>query len=475
MKILVVGGGGREHAIARQLLQSPEVKQIFCIPGNGGTASLDRCQNFAMSATDFEGIARLANVQGVGLVIVGPEQPLADGITNYLRRQQLVVFGPTQAGAQLEASKSWAKTLMGAADVPTARAATFTAVQPARAYIEKQGAPIVVKADGLASGKGAVVAPTEEAALAAVEALWDQGHEKLVIEEYLEGDEISVFAIADGKTARLLLPAQDHKRIGEGDTGENTGGMGAYAPAPRATPELLARVEREVIEPTVAALAARKIDYRGVIYAGLMVTPAGEPKVLEFNCRFGDPEAQAILPLLATPLHQVLRACARQELDKLPPLEWHPGFAACVVAAAPGYPGDFPKGMPIAGLAAAETEHSLVFQAGTRLRSQQLTTSGGRVLAVTGLGETLPVAVERAYQAIERIEFEGIYYRRDIAWRALPAPPEAAPEPAPSEVAAEVPDEGTETTAASEQPAATEAGEVGNAGEASEPESESES
>ncbi len=429
MKVLIVGSGGREHAIAHQLLQSPEVKQIFCIPGNGGTATLPRCRNFAMSMTDFEGIARLAGVQGVALVVIGPEQPLAEGITDYLRQQQLTVFGPTQAGAQLEASKSWAKDLLLEAGVPTAQAATFTDSEAARAYIAQQGAPIVVKADGLASGKGAIVAPTLEAALAAVENLWTQGHRKLVIEEYLEGEELSVFALTDGKTARLLVPAQDHKRIGEGDIGDNTGGMGAYAPAPLGTPALLAQVEQTVIQPTVQALAKRGLDYRGVLYAGLMVTPDSEIKVLEFNCRFGDPEAQVVLPLLATPLHRVLLACARQELEQLPPLEWHPGFAVCVVAASEGYPGEFAKGRVIRGLEAAATAESLVFQAGTRRQGQELFTSGGRVLAVTGLGETLPAAVERAYRGMQAIEFEGMYYRRDIAWRALPAQGSATPRP----------------------------------------------
>ncbi|NJK99963.1 MAG: phosphoribosylamine--glycine ligase [Spirulinaceae cyanobacterium RM2_2_10] len=419
MKVLVVGSGGREHAIARHLLQSPEVTQVFCIPGNGGTATLPRCRNFAMSVDDFEGIGCLASVQGVSLVVIGPEQPLAAGITDYLRQQNLTVFGPTQAGAQLEASKSWAKTLMLAADIPTAKSATFTTVAAARAYIAAQGAPIVVKADGLAAGKGAIVAPTLETAIAAAETLWEQGHKTLVVEEYLEGEELSVFALTDGKSTRLLLPAQDHKRIGEGDIGDNTGGMGAYAPAPLGTPALLARVEQEIIQPTVQALAGRRIDYRGVIYAGLMVTPSGDPKVLEFNCRFGDPEAQAVLPLLETPLHTVLLACACQTLDQLPPLTWQPGFAACVVAASPGYPGDYPKGAPITGLAEAETDTSFVYQAGTQLKQQQLLTSGGRVLGVTGLGDTLTVAVERAYDAIQKIDFTGIYYRRDIAWRAL--------------------------------------------------------
>ena len=289
MKVLVVGNGGREHALAWKLAESPKINGVICIPGNGGTASLDKCQNMPMRIDDFEGIARFAGVQGVSLVVIGPEAPLATGLADYLLAQNIPVFGPTKAGAQIESSKSWAKELMKDAGISTAKGETFTNADKAKAYIQKQGAPIVVKADGLASGKGVIVAQTLQEARMAVDALWDKGFRKLVIEEFLSGEEVSIFAIADGITFRTLLSAQDHKRIGEGDTGLNTGGMGAYAPAPIVTPELMARIEEEVFRPIVSALKRQDIDYRGVLYAGLMISPTGEPKVLEFNCRFGYP------------------------------------------------------------------------------------------------------------------------------------------------------------------------------------------
>ncbi|MGB0564815.1 MAG: phosphoribosylamine--glycine ligase, partial [Spirulinaceae cyanobacterium] len=300
MRVMVVGGGGREHAIAWSLAQSDSVQQVLCIPGNGGTATTPKCKNIAMATSDFDGIARFAGVQGVSLVVIGPEEPLAKGLADQLRQQNLPVFGPTQAGAQIEASKSWAKDLMQTAKIPTAAAKTFTTAADAKAYIQRQGAPIVVKADGLAAGKGVVVAETVGAALDAVDTLTTQGFKKLVIEELLCGEEVSVFALTDGTEFRTLLPAQDHKRIGEGDTGKNTGGMGVYAPAPLVTPKLMSRIEREIIAPTLTALRSKGIEYCGVLYAGLMITPAGEPKVVEFNCRFGDPETQVILPLLET-------------------------------------------------------------------------------------------------------------------------------------------------------------------------------
>ncbi|MCA1993887.1 MAG: phosphoribosylamine--glycine ligase, partial [Coleofasciculus sp. S288] len=320
MKVLVVGNGGREDALTWKLLQSQRIKQVICIPGNGGTATRSRCQNLSLRVDDFEGIARFALVQNVSLVVVGPELPLALGITDYLQSQDqnIMVFGPTKEGAQIEASKSWAKTLMQSAGIPTPRFATFTDIEAAIAYVSEQGAPIVVKADSLAAGKGVVVASTVEEAQAAVESLFKQGFSTVVIEECLTGQEVSVLALSDGVSVRSLLPAQDHKRIGEGDTGENTGGMGAYAPAPIATPALMERIEQEILQPTVDALRQRGIDYRGVLYAGLMITPEGDPMVLEFNCRFGDPETQAILPLLETPLEDLLLACTQQRLAQFP-------------------------------------------------------------------------------------------------------------------------------------------------------------
>jgi phosphoribosylamine--glycine ligase len=421
VKVLVVGNGGREHALVWKLLQSPRIRQVICIPGNGGTAQTECCQNISLRVDDFEGMARFTVVQNISLVLVGPEVPLALGITDYLQQENpnLMVFGPTKEGAQIEASKYWAKSLMQSAGIPTPRFEVFTNAASATDYIMSQGAPIVVKADSLAAGKGVIVASTVEEAITGVEFLFKQGYSTVVIEECLTGQEVSVLALTDGLTVRALLPAQDHKRIGEGDTGENTGGMGAYAPAPIATPALMERIEQEILQPTVDALRQQGIDYRGVLYAGLMITPAGDPIVLEFNCRFGDPETQAILPLLETPLDELLLACTQQRLAQLPPIAWKPGAAACVVAAASGYPGAYSKGQPITGIMQAEEMGATVFQAGTQFKQQQLLTDGGRVLGVTATGVTLTQAITSAYAAMDCIQFEGIYYRKDIGHRAI--------------------------------------------------------
>ena len=417
MKVLVVGNGGREHALAGKLLQSQRIRQVICIPGNGGTATMSRCQNLSLRVDDFEGMARFALVHNVSLVVVGPELPLSLGITDYLRREGLMVFGPTKEGAQIEASKYWAKSLMQSAGIPTPRFEVFTEVEAAIAYIQAQVAPIVVKADGLAAGKGVTVASTLEEAQAAVESLFNNGFSTVVIEECVTGQEVSILALTDGVSVRPLLPAQDHKRIGEGDTGENTGGMGAYAPAPIVTPALMERIEREILQPTVNALRQRGIDYRGILYAGLMITPQGDPMVLEFNCRFGDPETQAILPLLETPLEELLLACTQQRLEQLPALAWKPEVAVSVVAAAEGYPGTFQKGHPITGIEQAQALGATVFCAGTHLKKQQLVTDGGRVLNVTATGETFETAIAKAYAAMDCIQFEGMYYRKDIGHR----------------------------------------------------------
>ncbi|MCY7275204.1 MAG: phosphoribosylamine--glycine ligase [Phormidesmis sp. CAN_BIN44] len=421
MRVLIVGNGGREHALAWKLLQSPQVQQVVCVPGNGGTAVLDRCSNLALSLDDFEGIARFALVNNISLVVVGPEVPLSQGITDSLTEQTLAVFGPTREGAQIESSKAWAKALMQEAGIPTAQAEIFTGAEAAKAYVRHQGAPIVIKADGLAAGKGVTVAPTVEAAEAAIDdcfkGQFGSAGYRVVIEECLIGQEVSILAVTDGLTIRPLLPAQDHKRIGEGDTGENTGGMGAYAPAAIVTPALMARIQTEILEPTIATLRDRTIDYRGVLYAGLMITPEGDPKVIEFNCRFGDPEAQAILPLLETPLEKLLFACAQQKLEQFPPLEWKSGAAACVVIASEGYPGSFKKGLPITGIEQAEMTGAVVFHAGTQRKHQTLVSDGGRVLGVTAVGENFEQAIAQAYKAIESIQFEGMYYRRDIGYR----------------------------------------------------------
>ncbi|MUL35665.1 phosphoribosylamine--glycine ligase [Gloeocapsopsis dulcis] len=419
MKVLVVGSGGREHAIAWKLLRSPQVEQVFCSPGNGGTAMLERCQNLPLSVEDFDGIGEFTRSHDIDLVVVGPEVPLALGITDYLQQQGTKVFGPTRAGAQIEASKAWAKALMQEAQIPTAKAAVFHQAAAAKDYVKSQGAPIVVKANGLAAGKGVTVAETIDQAHSAIEAIFQGQFGKagfVVIEECLTGQEASVLALTDGLTIRPLLPAQDHKRIGEGDTGENTGGMGVYAPAPIVTPELMAEVEAKVLQSAIATLKKKGIDYRGVLYAGLMISPNGDFKVLEFNCRFGDPETQAILPLLETPLEDLLLACVEQRLAQMPPLAWKSGAAACVVVAAGGYPGTYEKGKVITGIDSAEATGANVFHAGTKLISD-LVTDGGRVLGVTGTGENFEQAIALAYQAVNCIKFEKMYYRRDIGYR----------------------------------------------------------
>ena len=421
MKALVLGSGGREHALAWKLLTSPHIEEVMCVPGNGGTATLPGCRNLGLSINDFEGIARVALVNNLSLVVVGPEQPLADGITDYLQQQGLKVFGPSQAGAQIEASKAWAKDMMIEAGIPTAASAVFTEMAPAIAYLDEHSLPIVIKADGLAAGKGVTVAQTRDEAIAAIQAVFDgkfgAAGDRLVIEAYLTGQEASVLAVTDGETIIPLMPAQDHKQIGEGDTGPNTGGMGAYAPTPVVTPEILDTIQAQILEPAIAILKQRGIDYRGVLYAGLMISPTGEPFVIEFNCRFGDPETQVVLPLLETPLDEVLLACAEQRLGDLPPLQWKPASAACVVAAAGGYPEQYDKGMVLTGLAAAEEKGAVVFHAGTQLSQGQVKASGGRVLNVTALGETFDEALKTAYSAIAEIQFESMYYRRDIGFR----------------------------------------------------------
>jgi phosphoribosylamine---glycine ligase len=419
MKVLVVGNGGREHALAWTLLRSTNVEQVICTPGNGGTATMNNCLNLAIAVDDFASIAQAVAEHQISLVVVGPEVPLSLGIVDYLRERQIAVFGPTQSGARIESSKSWAKEIMTQANVPTAKSQTFTDAEAAKGYIQSIGSPIVVKADGLAAGKGVIVATTKDEAIAAVEELL-QNSGKLIVEEFLTGSEVSVLAITDGLTIRPLSPAQDHKRIGEGDTGKNTGGMGAYSPVPLVTQELSLRIEQEILQPTLAALQQQGIDYRGVLYAGLMITPAGEPKVIEFNCRFGDPETQVVLPLLDTPLDEILLACVEQRLEQLPSLKWKSGSAVCVVAAAGGYPDAYQKGKAIAGIPQAEQQGAIVFQAGTRLEQSEIVTDGGRVLGITAVGDTFTEAVAIAYAALESIEFDAMYYRRDIGHRYRP-------------------------------------------------------
>jgi phosphoribosylamine---glycine ligase len=421
VRIIVVGNGGREHALAWKFIQSATVDRVYCIPGNGGTATLPRCENVSLSAEDFAGIGQFATDHQINIVVVGPEVPLALGITDALNAQGITVFGPTKAGAQIEASKTWAKALMAAARVPTAKAQTFTEAVSAITYIKAEGAPIVIKADGLAAGKGVTVAMTEAEAIAAIEEAFQgkfgEAGNCVLIEEYLTGQEVSVLALTDGITIRALVPAQDHKRIGEGDTGPNTGGMGVYAPLPLITPALMSQIQLDVLEPVMQELRSRQIDYRGVLYAGLMITPEGKPQVIEFNCRFGDPETQAILPLLDTPLETLVMACAQQKLKEVGPIAWKPGVSACVVMAAGGYPDAYEKGYPITGLEAAEQLGAVVFHAGTTFRDGQVLTDGGRVLAVNALGQNFDQAFANAYEAIAQIQFQDCYYRHDIGYR----------------------------------------------------------
>ncbi|NJK73124.1 MAG: phosphoribosylamine--glycine ligase [Richelia sp. CSU_2_1] len=423
MKVLVVGNGGREHAIAKKLLESARIERVFCVPGNGGTATMKGCQNLPLNIDDFQGMERFATVNNISLVVVGPELPLALGIVDYFQQRRFTVFGPTQVGAQIESSKSWAKQLMLEAGIPTPKAALFSDAERAKAYVAEQGTPIVIKADGLASGKGVTVATNLKMARSAIDTIFrgefGTDNIQVLVEEYLTGQEVSILALTDGITVEPLLPAQDHKAIGEGDTGANTGGMGAYAPTPIVTPELMDRIQEEILDRTIAALRKRNIDYRGVLYAGLMITPEGEPKVLEFNCRFGDPETQAILSLLETPLEDLIEACCKQRLGEFSHIRWQPGAAVCVVLASGGYPGNYRKGKLISGIEEAEAKGAQVFHAGTQLKNQQLVTEGGRVLGVTATGDTLEQAISQAYAAVDRIQFDGLYCRRDIGRRAL--------------------------------------------------------
>jgi phosphoribosylamine--glycine ligase len=418
---MVVGGGGREHALAWKLAQSPQVTKVFCVPGNGGTATLPKAVNMPMLPVDVPGIIRFALVQGVGLVVIGPEMPLALGMADEMRAQGLRVLGPGQAGARLEASKVWAKEFMQAEGIPTAPAQVFCELAPAQAYIEQHPLPVVVKVDGLAGGKGVTVAQTHAEAIqavrAALEGKFGQAGRQVLIEEFLPGEEVSLLALTDGETLYPLLPAQDYKRLGVGDTGVNTGGMGACAPVPWMTKELMARVEREIFAPLLAGLKRHGIDYRGVIYAGLMVTPAGDPFVLEFNCRFGDPETQTILPLLESSLLDLSLACAEGRLREVAPPVWKPGWAVTVVIAAGGYPQEWAKGYPVQGLDLAEATGALVFHGGTRRERNQVFTDGGRVLNITGCGATLEAALEQSYAGVKQVSFTNCYYREDIGWR----------------------------------------------------------
>ncbi len=420
MNVLVVGSGGREHALCWALARSPLLDKLYSAPGNGGIAQIATC--VAVEPMDFEGLFDFCRDAAIGFVVVGPEAPLVAGLVDRLEAAGIAAFGPSAAAAQLEGSKSFMKALCRKYDIPTAAADRFTAFDEARAYIERHGAPIVVKADGLAAGKGVVVAETLAQAVEAAQTMlagrFGEAGATLVIEECLIGEEASYFALVDGRTALALATAQDHKRVGDGDTGPNTGGMGAYSPAPVLNTALQARVEREIVEPLVAGMAAEGAPYIGVLYAGLMMTDSG-PKLLEINVRFGDPECQVLIPRLASDLLPALMAARDGRLDRIA-LEWRGEAALCVVLAAKGYPGSYGKGSAIDGLkAAGALEDVTVFHAGTTVKDHTIRASGGRVLGVTALGSTIAEAQARAYRAVDTIDWPDGFCRRDIGWRAV--------------------------------------------------------
>lgn len=421
MNVLIIGGGGREHALAWKLVNDSRRPHVYCAPGNAGTAEL--ATNLKISAEDIPALLRWAREHRPDLTVVGPEAPLCAGVVDLLEKEGLKVFGPSKAAAQLEGSKVFAKDVMVAAGVPTAKASFFTHADQALNFVRDIGAPLVIKAEGLAAGKGVTVCATvEEAERAVRESLVDgafgDAGRRILVEEFLEGEEASILALIDGKRVVMLASAQDHKRAFNQDQGPNTGGMGAYSPAPVVTPEMFPDIERMVFGPTLAELERRGICYKGVLYAGLMMTKRG-PKVLEFNCRFGDPETQVILPRLAGDLIPALEACADGTL-RPEMVSWRPEACVCVVMAAGGYPGTYRKGDEIRGLKeAAAVKQAVVFHAGTTLRDGRVLTSGGRVLGVTALGNGLKEAVDRAYEAVTEIDFDGAIYRTDIAAKAF--------------------------------------------------------
>ena len=417
MNILVIGSGGREHALYWKLSESPQTEQIYAIPGNPGMGA-----SAEIALDDHAAILRFVKEHEIGLVVVGPEVPLMNGLVDELEAAGIRAFGPRANAAEIEGSKSFAKDLMKKYGIPTARYEVFTAAEPARAYIRQEGAPIVVKADGLAAGKGVIVAMTEQEALDAVDAIMEDhsfgdAGARVVIEEFMEGEEASLLAFTDGTMIRPMISAQDHKRAYDGDRGPNTGGMGTYAPAPVMTPEMTERAVEEILKPTIAAMAKEGRVYRGCLYLGLMVTADG-PKVVEFNARFGDPETQVVLPLLDSDLVAIMCACADGTLADVP-IRWKDGAAVCVVLASGGYPGHYEKGQEIHGLADAEAMGALVFHAGTAMKDGKLVTNGGRVLGVVGRGADISSAVDAAYAAATKISFKDAYYRKDIAHRAL--------------------------------------------------------
>ncbi|MFB0963304.1 MAG: phosphoribosylamine--glycine ligase [Pseudomonas sp.] len=423
MNILIIGNGGREHALAWKVAQDPRVEKIFIAPGNAGTAAESKCENVAIDVLAIDQLADFAEHNNVALTIVGPEAPLVAGVVDTFRLRNLDIYGPTAAAAQLEGSKAFTKDFLARHNIPTGRYANFTEVEPALAYLREQGAPIVIKADGLAAGKGVIVAMTLAEAEAAVidmlagNAFGDAGS-RVVIEEFLEGEEASFIVMVDGENVLPMATSQDHKRVGDGDTGPNTGGMGAYSPAPVVTDAVHQRVLDEIIYPTVRGMAAEGNVYTGFLYAGLMIDKDGAPKIIEYNCRFGDPETQPILLRLESSLVLLIEAALAKALDKVE-AQWDPRPSLGVVIASGGYPADYSAGHEIKGLDAAAQLEGKVFHAGSSLKEGKIINTGGRVLCATALGNSVAEAQTNAYKLAEKISWEGSFYRKDIGYRAI--------------------------------------------------------
>ncbi len=423
MNVLVIGSGGREHALAWKAAQSKGVDTVYVAPGNAGTAQEARLENVAIDSMDFPALADFAEQNNVGLTIVGPETPLVEGVVDFFQARGLRCFGPSKGAAQLEGSKAFTKDFLARHNIPTGSYGNFTELKPALAYLREQGAPIVVKADGLAAGKGVIVAETLAQAEAAVTDMlagnaFGEAGCRVVIEEFLPGEEVSFIVIVDGVHVLAMATSQDHKQIGEGDTGPNTGGMGAYSPAPVVDALVHQRIMEQVILPTVAGMAAEGNDYVGFLYAGLMIDTAGQPRVIEYNCRFGDPETQPIMMRLQSDLVGLCNSALDGALDQAD-AQWDKRCAIGVVLAAGGYPGDYATGTPIHGLDAAQTDAIKVFHAGTVYAGDEIVTNGGRVLCVTALGDDIAIAQQACYQAADKISWDGMTLRRDIGWRAI--------------------------------------------------------
>ncbi|EGR0773790.1 phosphoribosylamine--glycine ligase [Vibrio cholerae] len=423
MQVLIIGSGGREHALAWKVAQNPQVDTIYVAPGNAGTALEHKVQNVNIGITDIPALVAFAQDKAIELTIVGPEAPLVIGVVDAFRAAGLPIFGPTQGAAQLEGSKAFTKDFLARHNIPTAAYANFTEIEPALAYVRKKGAPIVVKADGLAAGKGVIVAMTLQEAEDAIQDMlagnaFGSAGSRVVVEEFLDGEEASFIVMVDGENVLPMATSQDHKRVGDADTGPNTGGMGAYSPAPVVTQDVHDRVMREVIYPTVRGMAAEGNTYTGFLYAGLMIDSTGAPKVIEYNCRFGDPETQPIMMRLQSDLVELCQAAIAGKLDQVES-KWDPRASIGVVLAAGGYPGDYAKGEVISGLPTQESAGQKVFHAGTETQGDQVVTNGGRVLCATALGNTVLEAQQRAYQLADQIHWNGMFCRRDIGYRAI--------------------------------------------------------